>query len=56
MNTIKNAKIEVSSDFIYITKDEATLTIKIESPFWKNEENRNTMYAIYPELKKKLQD
>lgn len=51
MNQIKDAKIEIKSNMIYITKGDASLSISIKSQFWKNEENRKVMFDIYPELK-----
>ena len=54
MNQIKDAKIEIKSKMIIISKEDATLHISTESQFWKKEENRKIMYEIYPELKKIL--
>ncbi len=52
MNQITDAKIEIKSNIIYITKGDASLSISMESKFWKNEENRKVMFEIYPELKR----
>ncbi len=55
MNQIKDAKIVIESGTIFITKDETTLSIIMDSQFWKNEENRKVMYEIYPDLKSLLE-
>lgn len=52
MPQIEDAIIEIKSNKIMITRGEASLSILMDSQFWKNEENRKVMFQLYPELKK----